>query len=199
MESESSSSDTRESLLARARSREDPAWRELIGLYSPLVAYWCRRCGFDSATIADCIQEVFSSVARHLADYRPHGTQGSFRAWLWTITRNKARDIVRRNYRSPQGVGGSSAWCRLSELPDESAIPDDEPSEITSIQELTHRAMEQVRDQFAAATWQSFWRCAVDGLPTALVAQELSLTESAVRQNRSRVLRRLRQQLRDVE
>jgi RNA polymerase sigma-70 factor (ECF subfamily) len=95
-------------------------------------------------------------------------------------------------------VGGSTAWQSLANLPDPSGIPDEEPTGVRPLNELVSRGLEQVRGEFETKTWQSFWRTAVDGLATAVVAEQLGLTPAAVRQNRSRVLRRLRQQLGDV-
>ena len=34
---------------------------------------------------------------------------GAFRAWLWTITRNKIRDFARSLQNSPEAAGGSSS------------------------------------------------------------------------------------------
>jgi RNA polymerase sigma-70 factor (ECF subfamily) len=185
-------------LLARARGRDDAAWREIVRLYAPLVAYWCRRCGLDSHDSADCVQEVFAAVAHSLASYEPRATSGAFRAWLWTITRNKVRDFCRRRKRQPQAEGGSAAHDALAEMPDPLAIPDEEPSDAAQLDQLIRRGLEQVRGEFEATSWLSFWRSAIDGIPTATVAEQLGLTPAAVRQNRSRILRRLRQQLGDL-
>src|SRR5688500_9229018 len=87
MTTTTSTGGTRLSLLARARARETTAWSELVRLYAPLVAHWCRRCGLDSHDAADCMQEVFAAVASSLGTYKPRDANGSFRAWLWTITR----------------------------------------------------------------------------------------------------------------
>jgi RNA polymerase sigma-70 factor (ECF subfamily) len=144
------------------------------------------------------MQEVFASVASSLGTYEPRSANGAFRAWLWTITRNKVRDFIRRKSRQPQAMGGSTARQSVADLPDESAVPDDEPSDAAQLSELVQRSLEQVRSEFEWTSWQSFWRTAIDGIPTAVVAEQLGLTAAAVRQNRSRVMRRLRQQLGDV-
>jgi RNA polymerase sigma-70 factor (ECF subfamily) len=195
----SSSGGTRLSLLARARTRESAAWGELVRLYAPLVAHWCRRCGLDAHDVADCVQDVFSALAASLVSYEPRGTNGSFRAWLWTITRNKVRDFCRRRSCQPQATGGSTARQSLAEIPDASALPDEEPSDTVQLSELLRRGLEQVQSEFEPTTWQSFWRSTIDAIPTAVVAKELGLTPAAVRKNRSRIMRRLRQQLGDVE
>jgi RNA polymerase sigma-70 factor (ECF subfamily) len=47
-------------------------------------------------------------------------------------------------------------------------------------------------------TWAAFQRVAVDGLPAARVAEELGLSENAVLQAKSRILKRLRQEAGDL-
>lgn len=60
------------------------------------------------------------------------------------------------------------------------------------------RALKQIQSDFQASTWLAFWRVVIDGQSTAVVAEEMGLTAAAVRQAKSRVLRRLRQQLGDL-
>jgi RNA polymerase sigma-70 factor (ECF subfamily) len=192
-----SSASTRISLLDRARNRDAVAWRELVDLYGPLVASWCHKSLPDSHAVADCIQDVFASVSVSLDSFEPQYKVGSFRAWLWTVTRNKIRDHVRRLDRQVAGTGGSTMLGVIHEHPDAS-IPADEPTESFELKELTQRAIGQVQAEFEPKTWQAFWRTVVDGIPTSVVADELTVTAATVRQHRSRVLRRLRQQLGDV-
>jgi len=193
-----SSNATRSSLLQRASQRDAQAWRELVDLYGPLVAHWCRRCLLDAHSAADCVQDVFTSVAVALEQFSPQQSSGSFRAWLWTITRNKLRDHFRRNTRSPKASGGSTAMDLMQQVIDPLPIPDDEPTGDLQLQQLTSRALAQVQSEFEARTWQAFWRSVVDGIATSEVAQELNMSEATVRKSRSRILRRLRQQLGDV-
>ena len=72
------------------------------------------------------------------------------------------------------------------------------PTTVEQLDDLVHRAAEQVRSEFEPETWQAFWRSAIDGIPTAVVAKELGVTPAAIRQNRARIMRRLRQQLGDL-
>lgn len=198
MAQESNFTGTRLSLLGRARVRDASAWRELVDLYAPLVAHWCHRCGLNSHDTSDCIQEVFSAVAMGLESYQPHSANGAFRSWMWTITRNKVRDLMRKQKRQPRAEGGSSAWQAIANAPAEPALPDAEPTTAEQLDNLIHRALERVRSEFESRTWQAFWRTAIDGIPTAVVAQELGITSAAVRQYRARIMRRLREQLGDV-
>ncbi len=198
MTTESSSNVTRSSLLLRAVQRDAQAWRELVDLYGPLVSHWCRRCRVDSHAAADCVQDVFASVAVSIEMFQPQRTTGSFRAWLWTITRNKLRDHFRRIARTPDAAGGSTAFGLMQQVTDPISVPNDEPTGEFELQQLTARAMTQVQSEFEDRTWQAFWRSVVDGIATDEVARELQISTASVRQSRSRILRRLRQKLGDL-
>ena len=180
------------SLLDRARLRDEQAWADLVDLYSPLMVAWCRRLGVGPEATADCIQEVFAAVSRSLDTFHPSGAAGSFRGWLWMVTRNKLRDAARREARHVSPIGGSTALARLHALPE---VPDDEPTEAIDSQQLTLAALEQIRHTIQPQTWQAFWRSVVDGQSTAVVSQELGISPASVRQARCRVMQRLRQQL----
>lgn len=72
-------------------------------------------------------------------------------------------------------------------------------AERTEFSHLVHRALEQVRTEFEPRSWQAFWRTTLDGLNVASVAEQLSMSSAAVRQHRSRILRRLREHLGETE
>jgi RNA polymerase sigma-70 factor (ECF subfamily) len=77
----------------------------------------------------------------------------------------------------------------------------DNPDEYTDkaqLNSLHRRGIELVRCQFEERTWQLFWLTVVEERPTSEVAVEFDISANAVRQARSRVLRRLRQELGDV-
>ena len=197
--SRADSDGTRTSLLSRARRHDPAAWGELVELYGPLVAHWCRRCDLDVHASADVIQDVFSAVSQALDRFQPANREGAFRAWLWTITRNKIRDWIRREQRHPAGGGGSTALRSIHAFRDETSVPDDEPSDDRQINALVLRGLQQVRGEFADRTWRMFERNVIEGIDSAQVAQEFDVTSATVRKTRSRILRRLREHLGDLD
>ena len=190
---------TRASLLALARQQDQKAWTELVDLYGPLVAHWCRKCGLDRHASADCMQDVFASVARNLERFHPTRETGSFRAWLWTVTSNKIRDRARADARRIDPRGGSTALASLQGVADPISIPEEEPSEDVQINELVTRGLNQIRENFAEKSWAIFNRVVMDGISTAEVAKEFGVSPATVRQTRSRILRKLRSHLGDCE
>jgi RNA polymerase sigma-70 factor (ECF subfamily) len=184
-------------LIHRIRNDDSSAWRELVELYTPLIAHWCRKKGLQPAAIHDCIQDVFYAVLKSLADFSPNGTTGCFRGWLWTITRNKIVDSIRKDQRNQSAAGGTTGLENVLAIPD--MLQEDEPTDGPSFSQLLHRALDQVRNEFEGKTWQAFWRATIDAIPVRQVSEELNISPAAVRKYRSRVLRRLREQLGDAD
>ncbi len=184
-------------LLERVKARRPEAWERLVDLYAPVVYQWCRVSGVGREDAADVVQEVFSSVATHVADFRRENAGDSFTAWLATITRNKIRDSFRRRQGRPQARGGTDAQRQLLEAPELSELS--QPSGPVHMDgSLSRRALDLVRAEFENRTWEAFWRTAIDGQRPADVAQDLGISVNAVYKAKSRVLRRLRRELGDL-
>jgi RNA polymerase sigma-70 factor, ECF subfamily len=191
------SSGTPPSLLERVRADDAAAWDRLVKLYAPLVFGWCRTWGLQDQDTADIFQEVFQAVAAHIGSFRKKKEGDTFRGWLRVITQNKVRDHIRRLGREPAGVGGTDAQRRLTQLPGPPP-PDDRPAEEEAECGLFYRALDLIRSEFEERTWQAFWQTAVEGRAPKDIAEELAMSPGAVRVAKSRVLRRLREELGDL-
>jgi RNA polymerase sigma-70 factor (ECF subfamily) len=179
-------------LLQRARAKESEAWQRLVVLYQPLVRHWCRRGGVAAQDQDDVVQEVFAEAFAALDDFQRNTPSDTFRGWLHGVTRHRILEHFRRVRRQILASGGSDAQNRILNYPDLPQEPDED--ERTLCGRLYRRALEFIRGEFEARTWQMFWRSVIDGLPTAVVAAELGTSAAGVRQARSRVLRRLREE-----
>lgn len=180
-------------LLQEARAGNPHSWARLVGIYSPLVRHWCRRWGLQPADVEDLTQEVFAAVARHLGRFRKEQPADTFRAWLRGITRNKLLEAARRHRDRPTATGGSDAWRLLEEIP--VTDPADSPEDADQVSNLFHQVLGLIREEFEPRTWQAFWRVTVDEQAVADVAADLGISPNAVRVARCRVLRRLREEL----
>ena len=182
------------SLIIRLCENDSLAWNQLVELYGPLVFHWCSVSRIQSSDAADIMQEVFASAVKsiHRFESRPGH---SVRGWLWTIARNKMNDHWRKQNRQDNAIGGTNAHWQMEQVPQ----TDDPPTGDVETSRLLHRALNQIKDDFADQTWAAFWQSAIEGRDTNSIAQELGLSPNSVRQAKSRVLRRLREQLGDVE
>lgn len=175
------------SLLRRLCTREDrDAWDRFVGLYTPLVRRWASRLQVTGPDVDELTQEVLTALVRAIPEFR-YDSGGRFRGWLWTITKNKRREMLRR--RVPEGLCDADLDNLLVEDPVE-AVDAREYQ-----QYLVGRALTLMRAEFEATTWQAFLETAMNARSAADVAQSLGLTTDAVYAAKSRVLRRLRQEL----
>ncbi len=188
---------TQTSLLIRVRSNDEDGWRRLVRLYEPLVLRWCRRMGLAEANASDVSQEVFQAVTKQIGEFRHARPADSFRAWLYGITRNKARDVWRKQANSPAVIGGSTIQHWFQQMPDQyDADSKDAPQEF---QEVLRRAMDLVRVEFTETSWKAFWQVTIEGRKPADVAVDLEISVGAVYIAKSRALKRLREELDGLE
>jgi RNA polymerase sigma-70 factor, ECF subfamily len=181
-------------LLEQVKSRRPEAWRRLADLYGPVVYRWCRQSGVTRDDAPDLVQEVFVALTRHVGGFHRDRPDGSFAAWLRTVTRNVVRDHYRARHERLLARGGTNAQEQILQLPNppdpESA---DASAEITGF--VAPRALELIRAEFEDRTWEAFRRAVLDKQPPARIALELGMSLPAVYQAKSRVLRRLRREL----
>ena len=172
--------------------RDPDAWGRLVEIYGALIYRWSRKAGLAPEDAADVVQEVFRTVSQRFAEFQ-HTGAGGFRAWLWSITRNKIGDCLRRLRNQPRAQGGTQAQEVLQQMADAIASSTSDGSAAENAG-LIHRIVESVRAEFEERTWQAFWRVVIDGQSPAHVAQDLGMTLHAVYKAKSRVLSRLRQE-----
>ena len=89
--------ETRQSLLVRAQTGEEAAWKDLTALYRPLILGWLHRQGVPAGDVEDLTQDVLLSVVKHLPAFEHSGRRGAFRAWLRSIIGNVLREFLRAN------------------------------------------------------------------------------------------------------
>ena len=183
------------SLAERLREESPTAWRDLVELYGPLLSRWCRTANVPPDVVPDIAQEVFMAAFRGLDRFDSRRADSTFRGWLWKIARSRIVEYHRSQKGKQRAAGGSTAQANLQAIID--PIPIDDPTEPDHAAALLHRALEKIRAEFAARTWDLFWRATVLGHPTDLIARENDISAAAVRQAKSRVLRQLRKQLGD--
>ena len=134
------------------------------------------------------MQDVLTVLLQKLPEFQ-YDPQRSFRGWLRSVTLNKWRENRRR-----RGVVLTEA--------DDSALssavsPEAEDSfwQVEYRQHLVSRALKVMQREFQESTWMACWECVVAGKSAAEVGVELGITVDAVYAAKSRVLRRLREEL----
>ena len=177
------------SLLVRAQAADGEAWKRLTRLFEPLVCGWVRRASVPEADGADVVQDVFLEVFRSIGQFRRHRTDDTFAGWVRTIARRRACDYFRRTH-GVLAAGGTEANDRMLQVPDDPSDDAEDPTET-----VVQRGLDLIRGEFEARTWNAFEATTVNARPAAEVGAELGLSVGAVYIAKSRVLKRLREEL----
>ena len=177
------------SLLERLRRPGEPdAWQRFVDLYTPLIYYWARRTGLQSSDACDLVQDVLTVLVQKMPEFE-YDPRKSFRAWLRTITLNKWREKYRRRP-LPLADGGDRVLAGLPSPDDSDAFWESEYR-----RHLVDRVMNFMQGEFQETTWRAFCDYVGAGKAPAEVARELGISVHAVYLAKSRVLRRLREEL----
>jgi len=186
---------TRASLLVRLRDGGDAgAWQEFVHLYAPVIYGFARKRGLQDADAADLMQEVLRSVSSAAPRLEYDPARGTFRGWLFTVTRNKVFNFLESRSHRVQGTGDSSTQRRLEQHANSGGdLSADWEADYQRT--LAAQAMERVKGEFQAATWQAFVLAAVEGELPVQVAARVGLSVGAVYVAKSRVIARLRQEI----
>ncbi|MFO0844032.1 MAG: sigma-70 family RNA polymerase sigma factor [Gemmataceae bacterium] len=188
--SEPSELRTQASLLVRIRDARDvPAWTAFVELYGPVVYRYSRRRGVQDADAADLLQEVLAEVARCIQEFQYQPERGRFRDWLFTVTRRRLNRFFERKKRP--GAAGEPAPLDLV-----AAQPADAEWTSEFNGQVLRAALERARPQFEPETWRAFERAWLEHQPAVAVAAELGIPVDKVYVAKSRVLKRLEQEVR---
>jgi RNA polymerase sigma-70 factor (ECF subfamily) len=185
---------TRASLLVQIRDGSDhAAWQQFTDLYGPIIYRYGRRRGLQDADAADLVQDVLRSIASAIGhlDYDPH--QGTFRGWLFTVTRNKLINFLAARRIRPRGSGDTTTNQLLEAAPAES--DGEEAWELEYQRRLASLAMNRIKQEFHDNTWRAFWLTAVQGLSAAEATKQIGMSPGAVYVAKSRVLARLKEEV----
>ncbi len=192
-----SNSVTSLTLLKRLKVQptDEQAWREFVTRYGKKIQAWCRHWGLQESDAADVCQTVLLKLAKEMSNFdrRP---DGSFRAWLKTVSHHAWYDLVQsRQHKILKG--GEHLESRLAS----EEARDDLVTQMEAAwdQELMELASQRVQLRLAPKTWNAFQLSAVERLSGEEVAARLQMNLASVYKAKSNVLRLLQQEVQSLE
>ena len=190
--------ETRESLLVQVQSPANrEAWDQFESIYRPVIYRLARRRGLQDADAQDLAQQVLIAVSTAIGRWEKTDESVRFHHWLRRVARNA---IVNALSRKPhdRAVGGSSAQELLTEQPE--IDPDSEEQiELEYRRELYLRAAQIVSRDVEPETWRAFELTVIGNASIESAAHTLNKSVGTVYAARSRVMRRLREAVQDLE
>ena len=185
-------------LLDGIRDRDEEAWTRFVDEYSSLIYVWCRNCDLQPVDALDVSQQVFYAVSRSVSTFSHSSGTGSFRGWLFIVTRNIIRNYLSRTLAGPRPQGGTSIQLQLLDQPesvDEESLTGSKSSEGNSSMQAI---LDAARERFDERTWNCFWLMSMEGQSAVEVGEQLGMKPAAVRQAKYRVVQRLRNDLENL-
>lgn len=181
---------TSTSLLLRIRDHVDSeSWQTFQLIYSPIIRAYCFRRGMQAADVDDLVQEVLTAVAQSIGkfDYQPE--KGRFRSWLWMITNNEIRKLLAKRKGERIQIVSANDLDLFAATDSDSDWVDLFSNHIFQV------ACENIRSQVEARTWESFEQAWLKQVPATSVATATGIPVHTVYVNKSRVLKRLREEV----
>ncbi len=188
---------THATLLARVSGGRDPhAWREFCDRYEALIRGFALRRGVLGADADDIVQDVLVGLTRAMPGFAYDPAKGKFRSYLKTAViraiaarsrQNHASERIRMNdVDSEPGVVG---------LGEPASPADDDHWEAEWRQHHLRNAMKFIRAQTSDTDLAAFEAYGVAGRDAAAVARDLNLSVDQVYQAKSRIIKRLSEQI----
>jgi len=178
---------TRQSLLTRLKDHADhEGWRRFFDTYAGIIQGLARTAGCSAAEADDVLQETMLSVAREMPGFRYDPALGSFKGWLFQITRRRVADHFRR--RRPGDARGSD-----TQIPEQLADSGEEKLNLKweaewRIHQL-QLACERVKKQVSASQWQMFDLSTLQAWPMDRITGLLGVNRAQVYMSKMRVSR----------
>ncbi|MCS7468809.1 sigma-70 family RNA polymerase sigma factor [Stieleria sp. ICT_E10.1] len=186
------------SLLKRiADEGTDDDWQRLLEIYRPFMYQRISTYPLLVNQAEDIVQEVLVVLVRELPTFQRQRA-GSFRAFLRGIVLNQLRYAMRRVQKTPLVAG---QYDKLNDQIEQLADPNSQLSVEFDRQHdrsVFRHAASIVKNEVKASTWQAFQKHAIEGKSAPAVAEELGVSVNVVLLAKSRLTRRIREEIRGL-
>ncbi len=183
-------------LARRAAEGDEHAFRMLVNGHAPRIYHVCLRITGDAHRAEDAMQEAFLSAHKALGAFEE---RSRFSTWLHRIAVNAALQLMRRERNweerraQPVSLAGEGELDPLASVADEGT----ENPERRVASALAAEATERALHQLSALERLVFVLRHFEQMAVREVAEQLSISESSVKQAVLRAVRKLRVSLAD--
>jgi RNA polymerase sigma-70 factor (ECF subfamily) len=195
---------TRRTLLSRLRrTQDDDSWQEFFELYWRLIYGVAIKFGLSDSEAQDVVQETIIAVHKKMPEFRYDPAKGSFKSWLFNLTRwrvldqmRKRKDFIGLGFNLP---GDDRETPVIERIPDESAhrlesLWDQEWSENQQAV-----ALERVKRKVDSKQFQIFDLYVLKEWPARTVGQALKVSLTQVYLAKHRIAKLLNKELKLLE
>ncbi len=194
-----SDSTQEEFLRALADRKDQGAWEAFSHRYGTLIRNFAGWCGLSPPDCDDVVQDVYLGLIRVLPEFHYDRNKGRFRAYLKTAVVHAASALRKKHAGAPLSLDRVAPPAASSTSTDGTGVAESELDRAWEKEWREHhvrRAMERVQSMFNGKDLAAFERSVVQGQSGAVVARELDLSREQVYQAKSRVMKRVRELVR---
>ena len=193
---------TRSSLLFRLKEWNDSAsWYEFFQVYNKSIHKIATGRGLTHIEAEEVVQETMVAVARHMPEFSYDRAIGSFKSWLFTITRRSIGKHLKRRLTGDSPATNPGYTDLTEEL--ESYIDPAPGLEQQWDEEwrlnLIHLAMDRVRRRIKPKQYQLFDLYVTQHLPMEQVTKMLNVSSAQVYMAKLRVSAMIRHEVNVIE
>jgi RNA polymerase sigma factor (sigma-70 family) len=197
---------TRSSLVRRLRNWDDQrGWQDFFDTYWKLIYAVAIKAGLSDAEAHDVVQETVVAVAKQMREDGYDRTRGSFKNWLYVITRRRIVDHIRRRRpdelrrqsRAPSDL--TTSTDAIDRLPDPASVELEALWSEEWQKNLVDVAIERVKGQVTSKQYQIFDLYVLKSLPLRKVTQILQVSATLVYVTKHRVNALIRREVRRLE
>ena len=190
---------TRSSLLSRLRCWDDTeSWREFFGRYRRFIHGLALKCGLTHPEADEVMQETMLTVARRMPEFHYDPAVGSFKGWLYAVTRR----CINRQFARRRPVSERTDFRDDDGRANQRVTLSSKATEIFEAQweeewrrSLLALAMERVRRHAKPKQFQMFDLYVTQQMPMSQVRRLLNVNAAQVYMAKLRVCALLRKEV----
>ncbi len=191
-------SQTSTSLLIDLRDpRNERAWQRFFARYTPMLLSYAKRVGLTDADAQDVVGDTLATFVQAYWAGRYQRDRGRLKSWLGGMVYKKVLKSYARRRAVSLDAGQSADGRRTIEpvAPDDQAEAFEREWQL----ELLSQGLDILRRESDPNTYQAFDLYALKGWPVAKVTKFLDMTPNAVYISKTRLLKRLRKIIRQIQ
>ncbi len=166
------------------------SWDVFYELYNRLIRRFVVAHGVRHEDVDDCIQDVWSEVATRLVHFGRAPGRPGLRAWIYTVVRSKATNVVRQKTKS--GISGMHD-ADTSRLEPCSREPDPAVHcERAWNEAAVHTLLEELESEVSQLNYGVVYLRFIERKSVGEVADQLGISNEQVRYRQHRMLKKLR-------
>ena len=209
---------TRQSLLSRLKDWDNhESWRDFFDTYWRLIYGLAVKSGLTTTEAEEVVQETLLAVAKAMPGFKYDPARGSFKGWLFEITRRRIANQVRVRLKHRHGSAGPLA----SEAPRQPSreriepeqrrtatvdrVPDPNSDELEKLwdqewrRNLLEASIVRVRKRVNAKQYQMFNLYVMLQWPMNQVKRTLGVSAAQVYMAKMRIGRMIKSEVRTLE